>query len=82
MKATDRPGKLRPRLERIFCNEREISTTEARLDTLQLHHPHPHCRTRPQSSLDLAAATMAALRRSRRLAQVLLRSAVEFGFTI
>jgi hypothetical protein len=34
------------------------------------------------SSLDLAAATMAALRRSRRLAQVLLRTKVEFLFAL
>ena len=33
-------------------------------------------------SLDLAAATMAALRRSRRLAQVLLRTQVEFLFAL
>ena len=34
------------------------------------------------SSLDLAAATMAALRRSRRLTQVLLRTKVEFLFAL
>src|ERR1039458_8919373 len=42
----------------------------------------PNARTKPRSSLDLAAATVAALRCSRRLAPVLLRTEVEFLFAL
>ena len=49
---------------------------------LQLRQTQPYSQQILSPPLDLAAATMAAFRRSRRLAQVLLRTKVEFLFAL